>query len=71
MRVEQKKGAGTDKGVCIWIQDGMVLSKTELAYLNSLATSNSNFKVVVECGYERETMWKPLGEVAGITAGAF
>jgi len=67
----EKKGAGTDKGVCIWIQDGLVLSKTELAYLTSLVTADSNFKVVVECGYEREVVWKPLTQVAGITAGAF
>jgi hypothetical protein len=49
----------------------LVLSKTELAYLTSLATSDSNFKVVVECGFERETVWKPLGQVAGKVAGAF
>jgi hypothetical protein len=70
-RVLQKKSKVYDKGVCIWVQDGKVLSKTEIAYLTTLAIEYPDFKVVVEMGYDREVTWKPLAEVSGVKAGAF
>jgi len=60
----EAKGPGKEKGVCIWIGDGQVLSKLELSYLSSLTVENPNFKVVVERGPAREFKWKPLLEVS-------
>mmetsp|Transcript_13802 Transcript_13802/g.18970 ORF Transcript_13802/g.18970 Transcript_13802/m.18970 type:complete len:234 (+) Transcript_13802:75-776(+) len=50
------------KGVCIWIQDGKVLSKLECSYLAVLGAKNPEVKVVVERYRGREFKWEPLKE---------
>jgi NAD(P)H-quinone oxidoreductase subunit N len=53
----------TTKGLVLWIVDGQVLSRQELAYLVELPTIEPRVKVAIELGGDRQFSWKPLREV--------
>ncbi|KAL1370302.1 hypothetical protein HN51_000585 [Arachis hypogaea] len=56
------------KGLVVWIIEAKVLSKAELQFLALLPTLRPNVRVIAECGNWRKFMWKPLKEIAGLTA---
>ncbi|KAJ6976108.1 NAD(P)H-quinone oxidoreductase subunit N [Populus alba x Populus x berolinensis] len=56
------------KGLVVWIIEAKVLSKAELQFLALLPTLRPNVRVVAECGNWRKFVWKPLKEIAGLTA---
>uniref|UniRef100_A0A6N2LMA5 NAD(P)H-quinone oxidoreductase subunit N, chloroplastic n=1 Tax=Salix viminalis TaxID=40686 RepID=A0A6N2LMA5_SALVM len=56
------------KGLVVWIIEAKVLSKAELQFLALLPTLRPNVRVVAECGNWRKLVWKPLKEIAGLTA---
>ncbi|KAF3454773.1 hypothetical protein FNV43_RR05221 [Rhamnella rubrinervis] len=56
------------KGLVVWIIEAKVLSKSELQFLALLPTLRPKVRVVAECGNWRKFMWKPLKEIAGLTA---
>lgn len=49
-----------DKGIVLWLLEGMVLSKQELSYLVNLTAKEKRLKVVVEMGGDRAFRWQPL-----------
>ncbi|MBE9137221.1 NAD(P)H-quinone oxidoreductase subunit N [Nodosilinea sp. LEGE 07088] len=48
------------KGMVLWLIEGHILSRQELAYLVSLPTLEPRVKVVVEVGGSRYFDWEPL-----------
>ncbi|XVF05875.1 hypothetical protein REPUB_Repub05bG0210800 [Reevesia pubescens] len=58
----------TAKGLVVWIIEAKVLSKSELQFLALLPTLRPKVRVIAECGNWRKFMWKPLKEIAGLTA---
>ena len=55
------------KGLVLWIMEGVVLSRNELAYLVNLSQQVPRLKVVVELGGERYFRWQPLLEAGMAT----
>jgi NAD(P)H-quinone oxidoreductase subunit N len=53
----------TAKGLVLWLIDGHVLSRQELAYLAEFATIDPRVKVVVELGGDRQFRWVKLGDL--------
>ncbi|MBD2231848.1 NAD(P)H-quinone oxidoreductase subunit N [Phormidium tenue] len=51
------------KGMVLWLIEGHILSRQELAYLVSLPTLEPRVKVVVEMGGDRAFSWKPLANL--------
>lgn len=56
------------KGLVVWILEAKVLSKSELQFLALLPTLRPKVRVIAECGNWRKFMWKPLKDIAGLTA---
>ncbi|KAF9617533.1 hypothetical protein IFM89_037345 [Coptis chinensis] len=56
------------KGLVVWVLEAKVLSKAELQFLALLPTLRPKVKVIAECGNWRKFMWKPLKEIAGLSA---
>jgi NAD(P)H-quinone oxidoreductase subunit N len=54
----------TSKGLVLWLIDGQVLSKQELAYLTQLPTIDPRVKVVIELGGDRQFSWVDLSDIA-------
>ncbi len=54
----------TSKGLVLWIIDGQVLSRQELAYLVELPTLEPRVKVIIELGGDREFRWVDLTQIA-------
>jgi NAD(P)H-quinone oxidoreductase subunit N len=54
----------TSKGLVLWIIDGQVLSRQELAYLVELPTIEPRVKVIIELGGDREFRWVDLAQIA-------
>lgn len=54
----------TSKGLVLWLLDGQVLSRQELAYLVELPTLDPRVKVIVELGGDRQFRWVQLSEIA-------
>ncbi len=50
--------------ILLWLLEGAVLSKAELASLVALSRREPRFKVVVEMGGARSLRWQPLAELA-------
>jgi NAD(P)H-quinone oxidoreductase subunit N len=50
------------KGLVLWILEGFVLSSDELNYLQDLAKSEPQLKIVIEMGGERFFRWQPLAQ---------
>lgn len=51
------------KGMVLWLIEGHILARQELAYLVSLPTIEPRVKVVVEMGGDRYFSWEPLANV--------
>ncbi|MFQ4137220.1 NAD(P)H-quinone oxidoreductase subunit N [Nodosilinea sp. PGN35] len=51
------------KGMVLWLIEGHILSRQELAYLVSLPTTEPRVKVVVEMGGDRAFSWEPLANL--------
>lgn len=51
------------KGMVLWLIEGHILSRQELAYLVSLPTLEPRVKVVVEMGGDRAFSWEPLADL--------
>jgi NAD(P)H-quinone oxidoreductase subunit N len=51
------------KGMVLWLIEGHILSRQELAYLVSLPTLEPRVKVVVEVGGNRYFSWEPLANL--------
>ncbi|XP_050216988.1 NAD(P)H-quinone oxidoreductase subunit N, chloroplastic [Mercurialis annua] len=56
------------KGLVVWVIEAKVLSKAELQFLALLPSLRPNVRVIAECGNWRKVVWKPLREIAGLTA---
>ncbi|XP_073147517.1 NAD(P)H-quinone oxidoreductase subunit N, chloroplastic [Henckelia pumila] len=56
------------KGLVVWIIEAKVLSKAELQFLAILPSLRPRVKVIAECGNWRKFVWKPLKEIAGLSA---
>ncbi|KAK9159360.1 hypothetical protein Scep_005934 [Stephania cephalantha] len=56
------------KGLVVWIIEAKVLSKSELQFLALLPSLRPKVRVIAECGNWRKFMWKPLKEIAGLSA---
>ncbi len=48
------------KGMVLWLIEGHILSRQEIAYLVELPNQDPRVKVVVEMGGERYFSWEPL-----------
>jgi NAD(P)H-quinone oxidoreductase subunit N len=48
------------KGMVLWLIEGHILSRQEVAYLVELPNQDPRVKVVVEMGGERYFSWEPL-----------
>ncbi len=48
------------KGLVLWIIEGMILSRQEIAYLVNLTQQEPRLKVVLEMGGDRAFRWQPL-----------
>jgi NAD(P)H-quinone oxidoreductase subunit N len=53
----------TAKGLVLWLVDGHVLSRQELAYLAEFSTIDPRVKVVIELGGDRQFRWVKLGDL--------
>lgn len=51
------------KGMVLWLIEGHILSRQEIAYLVSLPTVEPRVKVVVEMGGDRAFSWEPLANL--------
>ncbi len=51
------------KGMVLWLIEGHILSRQELAYLVNLPTIEPRVKVVVEMGGDRSFSWEPLANL--------
>lgn len=51
------------KGMVLWLIEGHILSRQELAYLVSLPTIEPRVKVVIEMGGDRAFSWEPLANL--------
>jgi NAD(P)H-quinone oxidoreductase subunit N len=51
------------KGMVLWLIEGHILARQELAYLVSLPTIEPRVKVVVEVGGSRYFDWEPLSNL--------
>jgi NAD(P)H-quinone oxidoreductase subunit N len=51
------------KGLVLWIIEGQVLSRQEIAYLVNLHNLEPKVKVVIEMGGDRSFRWQPLESV--------
>lgn len=51
------------KGMVLWLIEGHILSRQELAYLVGLPTLEPRVKVVVEVGGDRAFSWEPLANL--------
>ncbi|WP_035991925.1 NAD(P)H-quinone oxidoreductase subunit N [Leptolyngbya sp. KIOST-1] len=51
------------KGMVLWLIEGHILSRQEMAYLVSLPTIEPRAKVVVEVGGDRSFSWEPLANL--------
>jgi NAD(P)H-quinone oxidoreductase subunit N len=49
--------------ILLWLLEGQVLSKAELASLLAITRREPRFKLVVELGGARELRWQPLSQV--------
>jgi NAD(P)H-quinone oxidoreductase subunit N len=56
------------KGLVVWIVDGQVLSRQELAYLVELPQIEPKVKVVIELGGDRQFSWVDLAKIANPAA---
>lgn len=56
------------KGLVLWIVDGQVLSRQELAYLVELPKIEPKVKVVIELGGDRQFSWVDLVKIANPAA---
>ena len=50
------------KGMVLWLIEGHILSRQEIAYLINLPTVEPRVRVVVEMGGERYFSWEPLAK---------
>jgi NAD(P)H-quinone oxidoreductase subunit N len=50
------------KGMVLWLIEGHILSRQEIAYLVNLPTLEPRVRVVVEMGGERYFSWEPLAQ---------
>ncbi|NJL48363.1 MAG: NAD(P)H-quinone oxidoreductase subunit N [Leptolyngbyaceae cyanobacterium SM2_5_2] len=50
------------KGMVLWLIEGHILSRQEIAYLVNLPTVEPRVRVVVEMGGERYFSWEPLAK---------
>jgi NAD(P)H-quinone oxidoreductase subunit N len=48
------------KGMVLWLIEGHILSRQEVAYLVELPNQDPRVQVVVEMGGERYFSWEPL-----------
>jgi NAD(P)H-quinone oxidoreductase subunit N len=48
------------KGLVLWLLEGTILSREEIAYLSDLPQRIPGLKVVLEVGGAREFTWQPL-----------
>jgi NAD(P)H-quinone oxidoreductase subunit N len=48
------------KGLALWLIDGKRLDLQELAYLSALPSQETQVKVLIELGGDRQFSWKPL-----------
>ena len=53
----------TAKGMVLWLIEGHILSRQELAYLVNLPNLDPRVRVVVEMGGERYFSWQPLANL--------
>lgn len=51
------------KGLVLWIIEGVILSRQEVAYLANLPKQEPKLKVVLELGGERYFRWQPLQSI--------
>ncbi len=51
------------KGLVLWILEGSILSRQELAYLVDLPQQEPRIKIAIEMGGERYFRWQPLREL--------
>jgi NAD(P)H-quinone oxidoreductase subunit N len=51
------------KGMVLWLVEGHILARQEIAYLVNLPTVKPQVRVVVEMGGERYFSWEPLASV--------
>jgi NAD(P)H-quinone oxidoreductase subunit N len=51
------------KGMVLWLVEGHILARQEIAYLVNLPTVEPQVRVVVEMGGERYFSWEPLASV--------
>lgn len=51
------------KGMVLWLIEGHILSRQELAYLVGLPSTESRVKIVVEMGGARYFSWEPLANL--------
>jgi NAD(P)H-quinone oxidoreductase subunit N len=56
------------KGLVLWIVDGQVLSRQELAYLVELPKIEPKVKVVIELGGDRQFSWVDLAKIVNPAA---
>jgi NAD(P)H-quinone oxidoreductase subunit N len=54
------------KGLVLWIIEGHILSRQEVAYLASLPETLPNLKIVLEMGGDRAFSWQPLSKVTEV-----
>jgi NAD(P)H-quinone oxidoreductase subunit N len=52
------------KGLVLWILEGFVLSREEIAYLINLTQQEAKLKIVLELGGDRSFRWQPLNKIA-------
>lgn len=57
-RLEQLPASA--KGLVVWIIEGHILSRQEIAYLVELAQQQPKVKIVLELGGARSFQWQPL-----------
>jgi NAD(P)H-quinone oxidoreductase subunit N len=53
----------TSKGLVLWLIDGHVLSRQELAYLAEFPAIDPRVKIIVELGGDRQFRWLKLSEI--------
>jgi NAD(P)H-quinone oxidoreductase subunit N len=54
------------KGLVLWIIEGFVLSREEIAYLINLTQQEAKLKVVLELGGDRYFRWQPLNRLTAV-----
>jgi NAD(P)H-quinone oxidoreductase subunit N len=54
------------KGLVLWILEGYVLSRSEIAYLINLTQQEANLKIVLELGGDRYFRWQALDSTLAV-----